>query len=210
MSNESRGLLFIVSAPSGTGKTTVVRRLVETTPGIRMSRSYTARAPRPGERDGFDYHFVTAERFEAMRHAGEFLEWAEVFGQLYGTRAPDTEHVLASGQDLVLVIDVQGARKVRQRGVPSIGIFLLPPSLGALEDRLRRRSQDPEIEIRRRLEVARQEVSAYPDYDYLVINELVDPSVDGLRAIVLAERARLRSMRPKAEAILAEFGAERA
>ena len=210
MSSEGRGLLFIVSAPSGTGKTTVVRRLVETTPGIRISRSYTARAPRPGERDGFDYHFVTAGRFEAMRDAGEFLEWAEVFGQLYGTRASDTEAVLASGEDLVLVIDVQGARKVRQRGVPSTGIFLLPPSFAALEDRLRRRSQDPEVEIKRRLEVARQEVSAYPDYDYLVINEQVDASVDRLRAIVFAERARLRSMRPMAEAILAEFGAERA
>jgi guanylate kinase len=210
MSNEGRGLLFIVSAPSGTGKTTVVRGLVETTPDIRMSQSYTARPPRPGERDGFDYHFVTAERFEAMRDAGEFLEWAVVFGQLYGTRAPDAEQVLASGQDLVLVIDVQGARKVRQKGVPSIGIFLLPPSLGALEVRLRRRSQDSEIEIGRRLEVARQEVSAYPDYDYLVVNERVGDSVDRLRAIVLAERARLSSMRPKAEAILSEFGATRA
>jgi guanylate kinase len=205
MSSESRGLLFIVSAPSGTGKTTVVRRLVETTPDIRMSRSYTSRAPRPGERDGVDYHFVTSERFAAMRDAGEFLEWAEVFGALYGTSARDAEQSLAAGQDLVLVIDVQGARKVRQRGVPSIGVFLLPPSLEALEDRLRRRSQDPEIQIRRRLEVARQEVAAYPDYDYLVINEGLDACVDRLRAIVLAERARLRSMGPKAEAILAEF-----
>jgi guanylate kinase len=205
MSSESRGLLFIVSAPSGTGKTTVVRRLVETTPDIRMSRSYTSRAPRPGERDGVDYHFVTSERFAAMRDAGEFLEWAEVFEQLYGTRAADTEQSLAAGHDLVLVIDVQGARKVRQRGVPSIGVFLLPPSLEALEDRLRRRSQDPEIQIRRRLEVARQEVAAYPDYDYLVINDGLDACVDRLRAIVLAERARLRSMGPKAEAILAEF-----
>jgi guanylate kinase len=145
-----------------------------------------------------------------MRDTGEFLEWAPVFGQLYGTRASDTEAVLASGEDLVLVIDVQGARKVRQRGVPSTGIFLLPPSFAALEDRLRRRSQDPEVEIKRRLEVARQEVSAYPDYDYLVINERVDASVDRLRAIVFAERARLRSMRPMAEAILAEFGAQRA
>jgi guanylate kinase len=205
MSSEGRGLLFIVSAPSGTGKTTVVRRLVETTPDIRMSCSCTSRAPRPGEREGVDYHFVTSERFAAMRDAGEFLEWAEVFGELYGTRAADTEQSLAAGQDLVLVIDVQGARKVRQRGVPSIGVFLLPPSLEALEDRLRRRSQDPEIQIRRRLEVAQQEVAAYPDYDYLVINDGIDACVDRLRAIVLAERARLRSMGPKAEAILAEF-----
>ena len=117
MSSSSRGLLFIVSAPSGAGKTTLVERLVEQTPRLRMSRSYTSRHAREGEVDGVDYNFVTRERFEAMVAVAEFLEWAEVFGNLYGTSAADTDRLLESGHDVVLVIDVQGARKVRRRGV---------------------------------------------------------------------------------------------
>src|SRR5207253_7412204 len=116
-SSRPRGLLFIVSAPSGAGKTTLVERLVEQVPNLRMSRSYTSRRAREGEMDGVDYNFVTKERFEAMAGAGEFLEWADVFGNLYGTSAADTDRVLKSGSDLVLVIDVQGARRVRSRGI---------------------------------------------------------------------------------------------
>ena len=123
MSSRPRGQLFIVSAPSGAGKTTLVERLVEIVPGLRMSRSYTSRAARPGEADGVDYNFVSRERFEAMIEDGAFLEWADVFGNFYGTSASDTERVLAAGEDLVLVIDVQGARQVRQRGLESTAIF---------------------------------------------------------------------------------------
>src|SRR5438045_5400352 len=151
MPNRGRGLLFIVSAPSGAGKTTLVERLVEQTPHLKMSRSYTSRAARAGETDGVDYNFVTREHFEAMRAAGEFLEWADVFGNLYGTSARDTERLLASNDDVVLVIDVQGARKVRRRGIENTAIFVMPPSFAVLEQRLRGRSKDADDTIQRRL-----------------------------------------------------------
>ena len=125
MSSKSRGLLFVVSAPSGTGKTTLVDRLADETPRLKVSRSYTSRAARRGETDGVDYNFVTRARFEAMTAAGEFLEWAVVFGNLYGTSAADTERVLESGSDVVLVIDVRGARQVRRRGVETAAIFVM-------------------------------------------------------------------------------------
>ena len=200
-----RGLLFIVSAPSGAGKTTLVERLVQVVPGVVMSRSYTSRRARVGEEDGVDYNFITRERFEAMIAGDEFLEWAEIFGNLYGTGAVETERVLASGLDLVLVIDVQGAWKVRRRGEPATGVFVLPPSFEVLEERLRGRSKDSEAQIRHRLDVARREVSAFTEYDYLVVNDEVEPSVDRLRAIVLAERARLAAARHQAEEIIRTF-----
>lgn len=129
MSSERRGRLFIVSAPSGAGKTTVVRRMVALTPRIAVSRSYTSRSIRAGEVAGVDYTYVSAERFIELRDAGGFLEWAEVFGDLYGTGRADTVRHLETGEDLVLVIDVQGAEKVRASGVPNVSVFLLPPSL---------------------------------------------------------------------------------
>lgn len=199
------GLLFIVSAPSGTGKTTLVERLVGEVPRLTMSRSYTSRPARAGETDGVDYNFVTRNRFEEMVAAGDFLEWAEVFGNLYGTCASDTVRLLASGEDVVLVIDVQGARQVRQKGVPATSIFVMPPSLAVLEQRLRGRSKDSDAAIQRRLEVARDEVTSFGDYDYLVINDDLVGSVDRLRAIVLAERARLRRMQPAADRVLKTF-----
>ncbi len=201
-----RGLLFIVSAPSGTGKTTLVERLVREIPGVRLSRSYTSRGARAGEADGVAYNFVTRARFEAMIGGDAFLEWAEIYGDLYGTSAADTEHCLAAGTDLVLVIDVQGARKIRARGVSAVSIFVLPPSYGVLEARLRGRCRDSEAQIARRLETARQEVNGYREYDYLVVNDDVDGGVEALRAIVLAERARLRAAAPAAREILATFG----
>ena len=163
MSNR-RGRLFILSAPSGAGKTTVARRVVETTGGVGISRSYTSRPARAGERDGVDYNFVSVDRFRQLRDAGAFLEWAEVFGDFYGTGASDTQARLAAGDDLVLVIDVQGARKVRQAGVPSVGIFLMPPSYAVLEERLRGRGRDPEAAILRRLVIAREEIRAFVEY----------------------------------------------
>ena len=166
-----RGLLFIVSAPSGAGKTTLVERIVVETPRLTMSRSYTSRPARQGETDGVDYNFVTRGRFEAMAAAGEFLEWAELFGNLYGTSASDTERLLSAGNDVVLVIDVQGARQVRRRGVEVSTVFVMPPSYAVLEQRLRGRSQDSEDAIQRRLEVARSEVAAFSEYDFIVIND---------------------------------------
>jgi len=200
-----RGLLFIVSAPSGAGKTTLVEKLVQRIPNLCLSRSYTSRAARPGEQDGVDYNFISRERFEAMARAAEFLEWADVFGNYYGTCAADTERCLASGQDLVLVIDVQGARQVRGNGIPSIGIFVLPPSAQILEQRLRGRSKDSEEAILRRLEVACREVNEFRGYEYVVVNDQLETAVDRLRAIVLAERARVQVMAKTAENIIATF-----
>ena len=205
MSSKGRGLLFVVSAPSGAGKTTLVERLVEETPNLQMSRSYTSRAARQGETDGVDYNFVTRDRFEAMIASGEFLEWAELFGNLYGTSAADTERALESGADVVLVIDVQGARQVRRRGAETTAIFVLPPSFEVLEQRLRGRSKDSEDAIQRRLRVASQEVAAFAEYDFLVINDDLGPAVDRLRSIVLAERARLKCTRVMAEGIVKTF-----
>lgn len=200
-----RGRLFIVSAPSGTGKTTLVERLVQAVPDLVLSRSFTSRPPRPGEADGVDYNFISRERFEAMIEGGEFLEYADVFGNYYGTSAGETERVLAGGQDLILVIDVQGARQVRLRGFESVGIFVLPPSYAVLEERLRRRSKDHEAAIQRRLEVARGEVGAVAEYDYVVINDEVEPAVARLGSIVQAERARRSRMGPVAAEVIETF-----
>jgi guanylate kinase len=207
MSSEQqpRGLLFVVSAPSGTGKTTVVERLVQIFPDLGLSRSYTSRAMRAGEKDGVDYNFITRERFEAMVAADDFLEWADVFGNLYGTGKADSERELARGRDLVLVIDVQGARQVRSHGANAIGIFVLPPSFEALERRLRGRSKDSEEAIRKRLATARREIRAVAEYEYVIVNDELDACVDRLRSIVLAERARPRVMAPAIARIVGSF-----
>jgi guanylate kinase len=199
-----RGLLFVVSAPSGTGKTTVVERLAQVVPDLALSRSYTSRPMRNGESNGVDYNFITRERFEQMIAEGAFLEWADVFGNLYGTCAADAERDLVAGRDAVLVIDVQGARQVR-KCCDSIGIFVLPPSFDVLEQRLRGRSKDSEEAMQRRLSTARAEVAAFDEYDYVVVNDELDACVDRLRSIVIAERARLRSARGLAEEIVKTF-----
>ena len=200
-----RGQLFIVSAPSGTGKTTLVERLVQMVPNLRMSRSYTSRTARIGEQHGVDYNFVTREHFERMAQAGDFLEWADVFGNYYGTCARDTDDLLAAGVDVVLVIDVQGARQVRSRGIETVGVFVLPPSAAILEQRLRGRSKDSEEQIVRRLRVACREVAEFAQYEYVVVNDELDAAVDRLRAIILAERARVRAMRAAADAVVGTF-----
>jgi guanylate kinase len=204
MSNK-RGQLFVVSAPSGTGKTTVVERLVQVVPNLALSRSYTSRSAREGELNGVDYNFVTRSRFEEMIAAEEFLEWADVFGNLYGTCASDTERDLARGQDVVLVIDVQGARQARHRYRGTVGIFVMPPSFEVLEQRLRGRSTDDEAAMQRRLRTARNEVAAFAEYDYVIVNDELEACVDRLRAIILAERARLRSVQWEAERIVESF-----
>jgi guanylate kinase len=190
-SDVPRGLLFVVSAPSATGKTTVVEQLVQVLPALRMSRSYTSRPAREGEEDGVDYNFVSRERFEGMIASEALLEWADVFGNYYGTGRAETEARLAAGEDLVLVIDVQGAAQVRQRMPDTVAIFMLPPSFAVLEQRLRKRSKDPEPEMRRRLDTARREVDAVSAYDYVVVNDLLERCVGELAGIVVAERARL-------------------
>ena len=169
-------------------------------PDLSLSRSYTSRAARPEETDGIDYNFITRARFEEMIAANAFLEWADVFGNLYGTCADDAEEDLAGGRDLVLVIDVQGARQVRKRCPGTVGVFVLPPSYAVLERRLRGRSTDSEDAMQRRLQTARDEVAAFAEYDYVVVNDELEACVERLRAIVLAERARLRRPGNAAEA----------
>ena len=200
-----RGLLFLVSAPSGTGKTTVVERLVEVCPQLVQSRSYTSRERRSGETDGVDYNFVSRPEFEGMVARGEFLEWADVFGNLYGTSRRETESGLAAGIDVVLVIDVQGARQVRQRKQDAVAVFVLPPSFEALERRLRGRSQDPSGAIMRRLETARSEVEAVREYDYVVVNDELDRCVSEICAIVTAERARRARRLPLVAPVIRTF-----
>ena len=204
-SSPPRGQLFVVSAPSATGKTTVVERLVQVVPDLVMSRSYTSRTQREGEVDGVDYNFITRARFQQMIAGNAFLEWADVFGNFYGTGAVDVERELLAGRDLVLVIDVQGARQVRGLGLDAVSIFMLPPSFDVLEQRLRGRSKDSEDAIRRRLATARAEVDAVVDYDYVVVNDELEACVERLRAIVLAERTRLRRMKPVVADIVTSF-----
>jgi len=198
-SSVPRGDLFIVSAPSGAGKTTVVEEVIRRTPRLVRSRSYTSRRARPGEQDGVAYNFVSRDRFEAMRAGDQFLEWAEFSGNLYGTAKLDTERVLAAGDDLVLVIEVQGAAQVRSHGWPNVSVFLLPPSYEALEQRLRDRSLDSEAQIQRRLATACVEVASVPDYDFVVINDDLEACVSQVQAIVLdARAARQREAGPAA------------
>ena len=204
-SDAAGGALFVVSAPSGTGKTTVVERLVEICPNLQRSRSYTSRSVRPGESEGVDYKFISRPAFEGMIARGEFLEWADVFGNLYGTARRDTEASLAAGRDVVLVIDVQGARQVRERTEGAVGIFVLPPSFEALETRLRGRCQDEPAAIERRLDTARSEVSAVTEYEYVVVNDELDRCVAELAAIVTAERARRSRRAPEIDAIVRTF-----
>ena len=207
MSSSRRGLLFIVSAPSGAGKTTLVERLVQVLPNLRMSRSYTSRPARDGEHDGVDYNFISRTEFERRITDCEFLEWADVFGNLYGTGAADVEKMLNAGQDVVLVIDVQGARQVKARGVDHSAIFVMPPSFQALERRLRGRSKDSEEQMQRRLDTARAEASSYVDYDYVIVNDELEPTVVRLQEIIAAERSRTHRMKPVVEDIIKSFRA---
>ena len=204
-----RGLLIVLSAPSGTGKTTLAGRLEERVPGLVRSRSYTSRVPRRGEVDGVDYHFVAPGRFRDMIEAGAFLEWADVFGRLYGTGAAETARCRAAGLDVLLVIDVQGARQVRRSARDAVGVFVLPPSFETLERRLRGRGRETvdDADLERRLRAARREVGMVDEYDYVVVNDEVDACVDRLRHVVLAERSRVASMRDAIRPVVETFGA---
>lgn len=184
------GILFVVSAPSGAGKTSLVKALLEQVPGLALSISCTTRAPRSGEQDGVHYHFLDRDRFESEVAAGGFMEHAEVFGNLYGTRESDLRTHLASGRDLILEIDWQGARQVRRRFPAAISLFILPPSLEELERRLRGRGTDSEQVVARRLAQARDDLGHWAEYDYLVVNDQFDSALADLGAIVRAERLR--------------------
>jgi guanylate kinase len=187
----SSGTLFIVSAPSGAGKTTLVSGLLAADPMIRKSVSYTTRKPRLGEENGQDYHFVDAAEFERMRTKGEFLETAEVHGNLYGTSKRTVETETAGGSDVVLEIDWQGAAQIRKLHPRAVAIFILPPSIEALEKRLRGRGQDSPDVIAKRIAAARGEISHVGEFDYVIINEEFNRAAQDLISIVRAERLRL-------------------
>lgn len=184
------GLLFIVAAPSGAGKTSMVQALLARDPRVRLSISYTTRAPRPGEVDGCHYHFVTRAAFEQMLERSAFMESALVHGNYYGTAEGWVRERLAAGDDILLEIDWQGAAQVRRRLPESTGIFILPPSVEALAQRLRARAQDSEEIIARRLAAAREEMSHAGEFDYVIINDVFDRAVNDLCAVVRASRLR--------------------
>jgi len=184
----TQGLLFVITAPSGAGKSSLIAKLLEDERGLALSVSYTTRAPRPGEQNGREYHFVDLRAFEAMLERGEFLESAEVHGHRYGTSQKVIDEVRASGRDLLLEIDWQGAAQVRRLYPESIGIFILPPSMAELERRLRTRAQDADAVIRRRLDNAAEEMSHAAEFKYAIINNNFDDARLDLRAIVRAER----------------------
>ncbi len=198
--------VFIVSGPSGSGKSTLVVKLIQL-PGMLLSVSCTTRAPRPSERPGEWYNFVSEEEFRRRIVADEFLEYARVFGRdYYGTPKSELDRARAAGKDLVLEIDVEGARQVKRKLPDALGIFILPPSRAELERRLRARNQDTEEAIERRLERARQELAAYAEYEYAVVNDDVEAAGKRIQAIAVARRQETARSRPRVEEILSSFG----
>ena len=200
-----RGCLFVISAPSGSGKTTLVQKLIRSFSDLRFSVSYTTRGPRGAERDGVDYHFVTRDEFQEKIRKGEFLEWAEVHGNLYGTSKVETERIRAGGQDILLDVDVQGADQVRKAEPEAVTMFVMPPSFQVLEERLRGRKQDSPEVIEGRLAGARREIDRYRDYHYVLVNDGIEETAELLKSIVLAERARPHLLEERLRPILESF-----
>ena len=199
------GTLYIVSAPSGAGKTSLVKALLQSTDSIAVSVSHTTRAMRPGEQDGVDYHFVSIDAFREMIAGQAFLEHAQVFDNFYGTARASALDLLEQGLDVILEIDWQGARQVREMIPEAVGIFVLPPSRAALEERLQNRGQDSDEIITRRMRDALSEMSHYSEFDYLVFNDDFDTALTELRAIVLARRQLLGTQQRRQAALLAEL-----
>lgn len=206
MSARSRSRIFIVSGPSGSGKSTLVETLLKEVPNTMFSVSYTTRPPRAGEQEGREYHFVDRSAFEAMAARNEFLEWANVYGHLYGTYQGYVGRAEEQGKDLVLDIDVQGAQQVKQRLPEAIAIFLVPPSRQELERRIRSRGLDADEAIQRRLQQALIEIRNCNHYDYVVINEDLTQAKAEVRAIALAERCRTGARDGRVQEILKSFG----
>lgn len=200
------GNLFIVSAPSGAGKTSLVKALLQAGIDLTLSISYTSRPARPEEMDGRDYHFVSREIFEQKLEQGEFLESAELYGNLYGTSQKWINETIESGHDILLEIDSQGAQQVRRNFPQAVGIFVLPPSLAVLETRLRQRGQDSAEAIARRLAAAREEIGHVGEYDYVIINEKLDNALQDLSCVIQAERLRMRSQLVRHHDLITQLG----
>jgi len=195
--NGNPGSLFVIVAPSGAGKTSLVRGLLENEPDVRLSVSFTTRAPRPGERDGIDYRFVTVSEFESRRAEGEFLEWARVHDNLYGTSRAWIESQMGAGQDIILEIDCQGATQVKRLYPDAVGIFIAPPSIEELARRLRARAQDSESVIERRINAAQAELAQADHFEYVIINQHFGDALEQLRALVRAARLRFSRQRAR-------------
>lgn len=199
-------IVLVISAPSGTGKSTLVKRLVASEPDLEFAVSVTSRPPRAQEVAGRAYRFVSEERFRSMIEDGAFLEWAQVFGNLYGTPKAALEQAASRERDILLDIDVQGAAQLIEKLPEAATVFVLPPSRRALEDRLRKRSSEEKQEIERRLGEATGEVGRYPAYKYVVVNDDVESTVEALRTILAAERSKREHMAGRIQPILKEFG----
>ena len=200
------GSLFVVAAPSGAGKSTLVNALLAMEPAIKLSISTTTRQPRPGEVDGREYHFTSAADFVARADAGEFLEWAEVHGNYYGTSRLIVEQEMKTGTDILLEIDWQGARQVRKQFPDAAGIFILPPSIAALEERLYKRGQDEPHVITRRLLAAGGEIAHAPEFEYAIINEEFNVALSEMSAIVRATRSRFAQQAARNASLFAQLG----
>jgi len=199
------GTLYIYSAPSGAGKTSLVKALLEQTPGIEVSVSHTTRASRPGEENGRDYHFVEIPKFEAMVADSAFLEHAKVFDHYYGTARSSVDDPLQQGQDVILEIDWQGAEQIRRLYPEAVSVFILPPSKTALRERLQGRGQDSDDIIERRMRDAASEMSHYAEFDYLIINDGFDQALQELRSIVIAQRMRLMRQADQQQSLLQDL-----
>ena len=198
----AKGLLFVVSAPSGAGKTTICNKAINFFPYLKTSVSYTTRKPREGEKEGVDYYFTTEEDFEDMKKGGEFLEYATVHGNMYGTSAKEVNNMFDQGLDVLFDIDVQGAQQIKEREQDAVFIFLLPPSLQACEERLKKRGDDTDEEILLRLERARKEVENAHLYDYLIINDTIDKAFEKFKSIIIAEKNKTKRVKSLLDKIL--------
>jgi guanylate kinase len=207
LSEEKRdGSLVILSGPSGAGKSALTEYALRSLPGLKFSISYTTRAPRGGERDGVEYFFTDRAKFESLAAAGEFLEWAEVHGNYYGTSRSFIDGVLRQGDDAILDIDVQGARAVKASRPDAVAVFVMPPSFEALRERLLRRSLDDESVIARRLKIALNEIRSYENYDYLIINDDLKNAEREFVAIIIAAHCRMNLRRNAVVSIMEHFG----
>ena len=189
------GILFIITGPSGAGKTSILKRVMKEVENLEFSVSYTTRPRRPGEVDGRDYFFVDEERFKKMVEEGEFLEWAIVHGYYYGTSKKFIDERLEKNGDLLLDIDVQGALNVKRMNLDMVSVFIAPPSLEDLEKRLRKRGTDSEYDLKRRLEDAKWELSKISEFEYLIVNDFLEKSVEKLKSIITAERMRTKRIK---------------
>ena len=187
----NKGLLFIVSAPSGAGKTTLCKELSGFLPDISHAISHTTRSPRPTEKEGEHYYFVSEAEFKKLVECGGFVEHATVHGHLYGTSKKELERIFGQGKDVILDIDTQGAMQIRNAGIRGVFIFILPPSMEELERRLRGRDSDDEAEIARRLKRALEELESFDQYDYVIVNDNLGKALDALKSVIIAERCRL-------------------